>query len=130
MHKHIAMDLADRLESGQYLQGKGTLCEAGEFCCLGVLSEMGVEAGIAVKVPLGYSDAIKYVDVESDDYDYRDESAGVLTRNIMEWAGMRTASGEFQDDDLEGFGALTTANDNRVDFPRIARYIRENYETL
>jgi hypothetical protein len=125
------MDLADRLESGKYEQGRGNLLAEGKFCCLGVLSEMAVEAGIAVWIPLSYADAVKCVDVQSGENDYPSESSGVLTINTMAWAGMRTLTGEFAESaKFGGWDGLTTANDGGVSFPQIAAYIRENYETL
>jgi hypothetical protein len=126
------MELADRLESGKYEQGRGNLLAEGKFCCLGVLSEMAVEAGIAVWIPLSYADAVKCVDVQlSGENDYPSESSGVLTNNTVGWAGMRTLTGEFAESaEFGGCNALTTANDSGVSFPQIAAYIRENYETL
>lgn len=138
MDRQKAMDWADRLESGEYPQGRSALNEFGKFCCLGVLSEMAVEAGIAVKEQLSDSDTIfRYVDVEPSDSECpccvpgTDSRTGILTRNIQAWAGMQTAQGAFPDDiSLKGFDALTVANDASVSFLDIAKFIRENYEIL
>ena len=149
MDRQIAMDWADLLESGKYPQGEGALCANGKFCCLGVLSEMAVKAGIATKVASDYTAAFSYQDVElsrpeifeddepcpccvsNDDDSYRDGSSGVLTNKIQEWAGMSDANGTFPDNiKLGKYASLTAANDDGISFPVIAQFIRENYESL
>jgi len=119
----IAEELATRLESGKYPQGTCALRKDNdEFCCLGVLSEMAVEAGV-IPPPI-----LNVIGV----YQYGDETGyetGVLHRVIMEWAGMKTVVGKYIDED--GYThLLTEKNDAGDSFPEIAKIIRENVTRL
>lgn len=84
---------ADALESGEYPQVSGGLCavtvsdEDGEqhivgYCCLGVLSELAVKAGIipAAEWPDGVGG--------TTDYLHYDGETGALSVAVAEWAGL------------------------------------------
>jgi len=48
----------EALRSGKYEQGRGALNKDGKFCCLGVLCDLAVKAGVEVEVN---KDAVKKV---------------------------------------------------------------------
>lgn len=54
MQEDIKTEWIDRLRSGKYLQGKGFLRQrelgAVKHCCLGILCEMAIEAGVTAIV--------------------------------------------------------------------------------
>ena len=51
MKPEIQAEWVAALRSGEYKQGTGVLrSEANEFCCLGVLCDLAVKAGVAVEV--------------------------------------------------------------------------------
>src|SRR5689334_11788613 len=51
MNKEVKDQWVAALRSGEYEQGKGTLQEDGKFCCLGVLCELAVKAGVTTSEP-------------------------------------------------------------------------------
>ena len=74
----------DALRSGEYKQGYGMLrSKEDEFCCLGVLCELAVKAGV---IPPAEQSPYH------DRYQYQDASTGledmVLTWPVCEWAGL------------------------------------------
>lgn len=81
MRAEIKIIWLNKLRSGELTQGQGQLKTFdGEYCCLGVLCEAAVEAGIIS--PAVWDD---------DSYDYNGES-GVLPSSVMNWAGLSTTN--------------------------------------
>lgn len=118
MKQDIAETWASALESDEYKQGKGALCENGQFCCLGVLCDLAVKADIGITVKDGgFIHAISY-----------DGKLGYLPPSVMAWAGMRTDHGAFKD--WETNGSLANFNDAGMTFSEIAGKIREGWERL
>lgn len=114
MDRGIAEDWALKLESGEYPQGSGYLNAWGNFCCLGVLCEMAVEAGV---IPPGTSEFYNPV--------HYSHNSQVLPMDVVEWAGMLSSDGEYPG------GQLTTDNDqNGVSFTEIAAIIRKYRDEL
>ncbi len=77
------------LRSGKYVQGKGQLRREYEFprgvphvkhCCLGVLCELAVEAGVTTRNHVLSTYGVDY-------------ELGMLPAEVMEWAGMRHPEG-------------------------------------
>jgi hypothetical protein len=68
------------LTSGEYEQGRGHLCVNGKYCCLGVLCEQAVKAGVVTReVRLNYNgDSVVY---------YAEESL-ILPAAVQMWAGV------------------------------------------
>jgi len=134
MDKKIAMDWADALESGDYVQGRSRLNNQGSdgvhrYCCLGVLAEMAVEEGVIRRGETNIFGTVAYLDTNGP------ESA-LLPRLVKLWAGM-----ESQDGALGNDVALTMLNDGAYadgggwdveprTFVQIAKVIRENWEAL
>lgn len=109
------------LRSGDYTQGKGKLSRKGvdgapdQDCCLGVLTKLAVEAGIAVEVANSDSAIRTYRDgVDGASW----AEGSVPPRVVIQWAGLSeqnpTIEGvSFEDEDGEArsVGSLAEAND-------------------
>ena len=124
MKEEIAMAWAERLDNLAEFQGTGKLRvkrnkEYSQYCCLGVLSEMAVEAEV-INPPYevrntSYGTVYRYGPLGE---------TGSLCREVQDWAGMFTPDGAAGTDNLIVF------NDNGWSFPKIAAFIRENWRRL
>jgi len=123
------------LESGEFEQGKSRLRERGEtkdtFCCLGVVAELAVSAGVipVPAVPVYVGEGYNYTDSKSWN------STGVLNGTLREWVGLSTANGGFQTPpDVTGmvhWRSLTELNDAKnYTFKQIAEVIRSRPKGL
>lgn len=107
------------LRSGEYQQGYGYLKTVyqGEtrFCCLGVLCDLAIKAGVDVEVEEDSADTYSYT--------YDGENAR-LPRSVTEWAGVDnnpTVNTKNQS------YALTRVNDNlNYSFAKIANLIERD----
>ena len=82
MNTEIQEQWVAALRSGDYQQGKGTLRSADdEFCCLGVLCDLAVKAGVEINVhaPDEYEIGNSYHYGNSESY---------LPVAVLEWAGI------------------------------------------
>lgn len=116
MKEEIRDEWARRLESGDYEQGRAALRVRDEYCCLGVLCEMAVEAGVVKR----YRDAAGYYGYMSNDM--LEPEAYLLPRNVAAWAGL--------DDTNPASGSVSTLsayNDSGTSFTEIARIIRAEF---
>ena len=89
-------------------------------CCLGVLCELAIEAGVKVERTL----------IGDDGYEeLYDNEAGALPASVMDWAGMNTEDGDFETKDMcdESLAAL---NDAGKTFAEIADIIEEYKKDL
>ncbi len=114
MKTDIAEQWSTALESGEYEQGQGSLNRDGQYCCLGVLCELALKAGVDIEVS------------REGDLTVYDGEDGALPMSVMDWSGVSNSSGWF----VDGEAPLTTKNDSGISFLEIARTIRENKETL
>jgi hypothetical protein len=108
------------LTSGEYTQGTGYLQKDGSFCCLGVLCDLAVKAGVA------WSEEKVWNGVSATTYrDYNgDNSTTTLPDGVAEWAEI-SASGQFS---FEFGDTLWELNDNRkLTFEQIAAVIDEKF---
>lgn len=114
MDPKIRDEWVRRLRSGAYRQGLSVLNNgSGRFCCLGVLCEIAVEAGVATK---NYDwDVVRYV----GEVDERQE--GVLPLSVRDWSGLPSTVGVFGDD------SLANRNDCGTSFAEIADLIEEHF---
>lgn len=113
----------DALRSGDYKQGDGQLrarrTAGDEFCCLGVLCELAIKDGVTVTVDRR----------EGTDYFLYEGQAGLLPREVIDWAGF-DPDGDLEGD-LDGFydvalgvaGTAAELNDNGEPFANIADVI-------
>jgi hypothetical protein len=106
------------LRSGEYKQGEGTLAHGGRYCCLGVLCELAVEAGVIPK-PTQVAPGTPYYYGVGDE-----EKRGELPESVAVWAGLLIAPDKPQGDPLIGDQTAAAWNDEEgADFNKIADLI-------
>ena len=123
-------ELLRRLRSGEYAQGRGQLrSPADEFCCLGVIGDMAVEAGCATWERIHGPGAVTdgqgvLVDLNLN--------AGVnyLPPGVTDWIGLVGQQGDLGQYGIPQTGAsygiphsLANANDSGFSFAEIADLI-------
>lgn len=119
MKKSIATKWVKALRSGKYEQGTGRLRGDEGFCCLGVLCDLAVKAGVIEEPTMQYGIAFYGTDEDHDDEN--------LPAIVMKWAGMKTDSGERKGTRV----ALTHLNDESMySFDKIANVIEKEYQDL
>jgi hypothetical protein len=125
MKPEIATIWTDALRSGKYKQGMGRLRTANNtFCCLGVLCDLAVDAGVLPAPKLEAARLYAY-----EDLTYQDNcKVSTLPEDVRKWAGMNTLSGYFSID--EAGDSLTQLNDRGVTFTKIADIIDLHVDQL
>ena len=123
----------DALLSGEYEQGRGVLCRNNldgttEWCCLGVLTDLAIKAGIVMEIKMADSD-----DPSNPNAVFFDDSHEKLPVKVQEWSGIETDLGEYSyedinidDDDIVIDQTLAEDNDNGTTFKQLASII-ESY---
>ena len=97
------------LRSDEYLQGTGQLRVDNKFCCLGVLTDLGIKAGVLCET---------YWDNSHHPISLPDE--------IMKWAGLLLNSPTIEDKSTAtGTQHLSNLNDMSTSFKEIANLIEE-----
>lgn len=99
MNPEIKALWIDALRSGDYTQARGTLRETDRegntvgYCCLGVLTELAVEAGVATRKGRadGSPNTCTYYHSANNPEEWGENSG--LLRSVREWAGMEDSSG-------------------------------------
>lgn len=125
MNKEIAKIWCNTLRSGKYEQGRRLLHNKAQntFCCLGVLCDLAVKAGVKVNVE---------VNVEEDsrtEFVTYDSAYNTLPKSVQKWAGLCNEAGRPKND--ERLIALWELNDlEKRSFDEIANYIEEHVEEL
>jgi len=126
-----------RLRSGDYKQVDGVLCRVDDsgdrsYCCLGVLTEMAVEAGLVREVITADSLGVYYVNSEDP---MESDNAGLL-RPVRKWADVASLAGNiYRGKPTEGEtkmpNSLAGANDGwHWSFSQIADLAEENRDRL
>lgn len=127
MKPEIAELWATALESGEYKKYKGQLTHVAAdgskaHCCLGVLTELAIKAGISVVVSApDHNGRVRYND--------RGDFPPIA---VCEWAGLKDERGLY-DPGTNKAHPSTLADDNDSEestFETIARTIRANVEAL
>lgn len=90
------------------------LCEGGRHCCLGVLCELAIEAGVTVSKTKDERDRVRY-----------DDDVSGLPKSVMEWSGIRSVFGNYSFEH-----SLSCDNDNEVPFKKIATTILKKTQSL
>lgn len=120
MNPEVKQKWVEALRSGKYKQGQGALRTGDGYCCLGVLCELAVKEGVAIRDQLFYGSP---VDFRSDREDL------VLPLVVSAWAGLSSVSPEVPSQIGEGSRdkvGLAELNDTYgADFERIADVIEE-----
>lgn len=115
----------DALRSGKYQQGVGVLQlhTKQEFCCLGVLCELAVRAGVAFVLDHAGNGSL-YSD--SADPAAGHQSREQLPNGVAIWAGLENnPQVDHIVDDYVRTETLAEINDNGYDFEHIADLIEE-----
>ena len=115
------------LRSGDYKQGRNALEKNGEFCCLGVLSDLSIKEDICTKKAKDISGAglVTFYD-KFDNFGWE----GTLPRAVKEWAGMKDTVGTLPDG-AEVKSSLLQLNDSaKYSFEQIADVIERNWKEL
>lgn len=114
------------LESGKYPQGKGRLNKDGKFCCLGIACEL---FSVVVKsIPdLDLYGSLTYYGTEEDS----EPCIALAPIGVIKALALIDEVGYINEElEVLAYGSLVGMNDNDVDFPTIARFIRENPEKV
>lgn len=123
MRGEIKERWVSELRSGNYEQGKIALKSVDDdgvtrYCCLGVLCEMAVEAGVIKSERVTKNQGL---------WAFGNYQTSGMPDEVMEWAGMSGLS------DLGhgpwGDASLSGRNDRGHPFPEIADFIEENIES-
>ena len=121
MNPEIKAQWCADLRSGEYKQGRGVLHYIGidgaqdTYCCLGVLMEQAVRAGIIKRNQSG----AYYALVLDEDGETRTENS-LLMREVVEWAGLSDSNPSVMMDEAEWGKArvsLSAVNDQVEDHP-------------
>lgn len=126
MNENIKDDWITSLTNNEYIQGVGELrAKRDEYCCLGVLADRAVKAGIAQwewQVSVGW--VVVPTDPELRKIPGANEGAAILPDFIRDWAGLDACNPRVLYDGANV--ALSAANDSKqLDFATIAELIRE-----
>jgi hypothetical protein len=106
MNQDIKREWVAKLRSGKYEQGKGRLrSEGNQYCCLGVLCEIGVEDG-TIEPPI----------LTDEGYLYNRNSA-FLPSALIEEYGLRGQ---------ETVTLMGMNDEKNMSFSHIAQYIEQN----
>lgn len=63
-------EVCTALRSGEFIQGCEVLCGDGEFCCLGVMSELACRKGLLQKLVDSISGDVKYMSLDGNRSSY------------------------------------------------------------
>ena len=129
MNAKIAEKWVAALRSGEYLQGRGQLAKVVystkqpdnaviKYCCLGILCDLAVKAGLPIDV--GHTDVTAY----SDGITY-DEGTVYLPPIVQRWADIQTMNGR-----IDNKTSLSKLNDTCKTFPEIADIIEQHVQEL
>ena len=116
LNPEIKAKWAAALRSGVYQQIIGSLANrTNGRCCLGVLCDLAVEAGIARTLPVPGRSYISYVSVT----DPSDHDSGLLPSAVVRWAGLDRSNPIIRGlhENLSGL------NDHGLSFTDIANHI-------
>lgn len=135
MDQTIKADWVKALRSGEYEQGSGSLNKAGKFCCLGVLCDLAVKAGVPVQVRQAACDCLDdwdddpehrcTPDVEEIEYDFNSSYPPI---KVQDWAGITSPDPVVavpESDDPGKRSSLSVLNDEGRTFAEIADLIEE-----
>jgi hypothetical protein len=115
MNPEVKIQWLAALRSGGYQQGRRALNSADGFCCLGVLCDLAVKAGVT---HWGDPHSITgSTGVVHDACRKCDDEAGILPGPVQKWAGLEAANPWLQ---LQSAGHISKAEANdalRLSFP-------------
>jgi hypothetical protein len=114
--------LVEALESGNYKQTTGTLCNGESFCCLGVATDLyGKEKTYNWETySSGGSRLFRNLKTNTDLIE-----TNVLLPEVQDWLGIDQENPELYFED--GWIQAATLNDEGLSFKEIAKAFRETY---
>jgi len=121
MKKRIAKKWCEELRSRKYKQGKRRLRQGEKFCCLGVLCDLAVKAGLGEWKGGEY----RHTAGEHDGV----SCAVGLVAGVRHWSGVQTYDGA-AGNGAAGYASLARMNDRGVGFPEIADFIEAHVKEL
>jgi hypothetical protein len=115
------------LESEEYPQSKGSLYSAQGFCCLGVLGDLAVKAGVAKWKTVRENEPKRLITNSG-------ASPGYLVSEVIKWACIPKEYDEYDgafflpdSDSPRPYRSLPEANDLGLSFTEIAKLIRKHF---
>lgn len=117
-----------RLRSGEYAQGRSALRSSDGYCCLGILCEVAVDAGVADRFARGEaSDGYVYGPRDDDPNYYPQRSPYYLPTVVVDWAGLHDfGTGSDPVVTINGVETnVSSHNDAGVSFAEIAQAIED-----
>src|SRR5687767_1246645 len=125
MDSSIKEQWVTALRSGEYDQGKGQLSASGTYCCLGVLCELAVKAGVTKRFsPADARYPTQLVSYgQGDGYD--DGTVSYLPTEVAEWAGLHDTNPVFEAQGMTMW--LSNLNDAGSSFEEIADDIETHF---
>ena len=108
MNPSIKQAWTEALRSGKYQQGRENLCNNGKFCCLGVLTDLYIQA----------TNQEWHHDVGGS-YSFETEG-GILPFSVQQWAGINAPN------PYVGGNHITGWNDDGMSFAELASLIEEH----
>jgi len=134
MKKKIKDLWVEALRSGKYRQGKGYLNNNGRYCCLGVLCELALKAGV-LKEKFRMMGRTYYY--RTGEVSGKEGAAILVPSKVMEWAGLKSASGSVsgkslvkRDNNVKFYGLDALNDDGGAKFDEIADVIEKNWRRL
>jgi hypothetical protein len=127
--KEIKEQWTAALESGDYAQGKSELRTAEDsYCCLGVLCDLAVQAGIAKWERRNFHGSDVQVWFAAPvSGDAQDSDSTFLPKFVKEWAGLDDTNPTVPDPtEPDHKSGLAMLNDDGVPFTKIADRIKEH----
>jgi hypothetical protein len=121
MDSEIKKQWVRALRSEDYAQGTDWLNADGRYCCLGVLCELAVEAGVVEK---------EVYDEEDSTFMYgRGGDSMVLPKEVQHWSGLIDPYGKYPGFSFRDREILSLARDNDEgkSFAEIADIIEERF---
>jgi hypothetical protein len=93
MNPEIKADWVAELRSGKHQQAYGNLKDdQGAMCCLGVLAECAVRAGV-IGSPRLLAEGCNYLYPFTDEDGAEDGREGILPPPVVKWAGLTNSEG-------------------------------------
>ena len=139
MNPEIKADWLTALRSGEYKQGKGFLKnedgETARYCCLGVLCELAVKAGVIEESEKDEDEFVHSFSSSPPNGGGLSHSSSYLPRGVAEWAGIhyqgKISHGPVETDGWSGAARvrvdLADLNDYKLDFAGIADVIEKEF---
>lgn len=132
MDAGIKADWLTALRSGEYKQGKGYLKNevigSPQYCCLGVLCELAVKAGVIEESELDQDEYVHSFSSKRPGIGGLSHSSSYLPQGVADWAGIHY-QGKIHHDDESGRVRVDLAdlNDYKLDFAGIADVIEKEF---